>query len=140
MARRASPEVGRAARSAARNGQTSMPEHTFEKDDLVRSAMAHWGARFVSNGVALADFEEITGSLQSWDDWCRAWSARASDHEEMGRAALAEGNFLSAGEHLNRAGVYYHFAKFLFVHDLAQMKTAHSKAVTCRTDALPHLR
>jgi 2,6-dihydroxypseudooxynicotine hydrolase len=32
-------------------------------------------------------------------------------------------------EHLNRAGAYYHFAKFLFVHDLPQMKAAHSKAV-----------
>ena len=102
-----------------------MPEPAVEKDDLVASAMAHWGARFVSNGVALADFEEITGSLRSWDDWCAAWSARAADHEDMGRIALAERNFLSAGEHLNRAAVYYHFAKFLFVHDLPQMKAAH---------------
>mgnify|MGYP001807228594 CR=1 FL=1 len=117
-----------------------MSEPAAEKDDLVTSAMAHWGARFVSNGVALADFEEITGSLRSWDDWCRAWSARAADHEEIGRIALAERNLLSGGEHLNRAAVYYHFAKFLFVHDLPQMKAAHMKAVACRTEALPYLR
>src|SRR6266850_1401435 len=54
--------------------------------------------------------------------------------------ALANEKFLSAGEHLQRAGVYYHFGKFLFVHDLAQMKAAHMKAVECRTLALPHLR
>jgi 2,6-dihydroxypseudooxynicotine hydrolase len=47
--------------------------------------------------------------------------------------------YLTAGEHLQRAGVYYHFAKFLFVHDLVQMKEAHAKAVECRTLALPHL-
>jgi len=60
-------------------------------------------------------------------------------HEALGREALARGKALSAGEHLQRAGVYYHFAKFLFVHDLAQMKAAHVKAVACRTLALPHL-
>ena len=36
-------------------------------------------------------------------------------------------------------GVYYHFGKFLFVHDVPQMKAAHMKAVACRNDALPHL-
>lgn len=117
-----------------------MTERVLEKDELVTSAMSHWGPRFVSNGVALTDFEEITGRLQKWNDWCRAWSDRADDHEKMGRIALAEENMISAGEHLNRAAVYYHFAKFLFVHDLPQMKAAHMKAVACRTDALPFLR
>jgi 2,6-dihydroxypseudooxynicotine hydrolase len=58
----------------------------------------------------------------------------------MGREALARKQHVSAGEHLQRAGVYYHFAKFLFVHDLTQMHIAHMKAVECRTLALPHLR
>ena len=108
-------------------------------DALVQSAIAHWGPRFVSNGVALTDFEEVTASIGTWDDWCKAWSARAAIHEQMGRDALAKKKFLSAGEHLQRAGVYYHFAKFVFVHDLAQMKAAHMKAVECRNLALPHL-
>jgi 2,6-dihydroxypseudooxynicotine hydrolase len=117
-----------------------MADPAADRDELVKSATSHWGARFVSNGVALTDFEEITGRLRSWDDWCRAWSERAADHEQMGRLALAERHFISAGEHLERAAVYYHFAKFLFVHDLAQMKAAHMKAVACRADALPYLR
>jgi dipeptidyl aminopeptidase/acylaminoacyl peptidase len=108
-------------------------------DALVTSAIAHWAPRFIANGVALTDFEEVTASLASWSDWCRAWSARAALHEAMGRAALAQGKHLSAGDHLQRAGVYYHFAKFLFVHDIAQMQAAHMKAVSCRTLALPHL-
>jgi fermentation-respiration switch protein FrsA (DUF1100 family) len=89
--------------------------------------------------VTLTDFEEVTGSITSWDDWCAAWSARAAVHEELGRQALAQGTLLSAGEHLQRAGVYYHFAKFLFVHDIPQMQAAHRKAVACRALALPHL-
>jgi dipeptidyl aminopeptidase/acylaminoacyl peptidase len=108
-------------------------------DPRVTSAIAHWAPRFVANGVVLADFEDVTASLKSWDNWCAAWSARAAVHEAIGRAALADGKLLSAGEHLQRAGVYYHFAKFLFVHDIVQMRAAHMKAVACRALALPHL-
>ena len=108
-------------------------------DALVTSAIHHWAPRLVANGVSLTDFEEVTASLGSWNDWCAGWSARAATHEQMGREALAHGKHLSAGEHLQRAGVYYHFAKFLFVHDLTPMKAAHMKAVECRTLALPYL-
>jgi dipeptidyl aminopeptidase/acylaminoacyl peptidase len=108
-------------------------------DALVKSALHHWAARLVANGVTLTDFEEVTDSLGSWNDWCAGWSARAATHEQMGREALARGKKLSAGEHLQRAGVYYHFAKFLFVHDVPQMKAAHMKAVECRKLALPYL-
>jgi len=108
-------------------------------DARVTTAITHWAQRFVANGVALADFQDITAAMASWGDWCRDWSARAAIHEAMGHAALARGKRLSAGEHLQRAGIYYHFAKFLFVHDLLQMKEAHAKAVMCRTLALPYL-
>jgi dipeptidyl aminopeptidase/acylaminoacyl peptidase len=110
------------------------------QDELVISAVAHWAPRFVANGVVLTDFEEVTASITSWDEWCGAWSARAALHEGLGREALAHGNLLTAGEHLQRAGVYYHFGKFLFVHDLAQMQAAHRQAVACRALASPHLR
>ena len=113
--------------------------NTPATDQRIKSAVGHWAARFVANGVVLTDFEEVNGSLASWDDWCRAWSARAAVHETLGHEALADGRLLSAGEHLQRAGVYYHFAKFLFVHDPAQMTAAHRKAVECRNLALPHL-
>ena len=110
------------------------------QDERVSSAIAHWAPRFLAIGVSLTDFQEVTASLSSWDTWCDAWSRRAALHEEAGREALARGKLLSAGEHLQRAGVYFHFAKFLFVHDVAQMRAAHGKAIACRTLALPHLR
>jgi 2,6-dihydroxypseudooxynicotine hydrolase len=109
------------------------------QDARVQAAVSHWAPRFVANGVALNDFEDVVASVHVWDDWCRAWSARAAQHEAIGREALGQKRFLSAGEHLQRAGVYYHFAKFLFVHDMAQMRAAHLKAVECRRLALPHL-
>ena len=76
----------------------------------------------------------------TWDDWCRAWSdARRRPRGDGPRGARPASKLLTAGEHLQRAGVYYHFGKFLFVHDLPQMKAAHMKAVECRRLALPHL-
>jgi pimeloyl-ACP methyl ester carboxylesterase len=110
------------------------------KDSRVASAIAHWAPRFVSNGVLLADFEEVTAGLERWEDWCSAWSARAKVHEDLGRDSLKEGFKLTAGEHLVRAAIYYHFAKFVFVQDAAQMKAAHMKAVACYKDALPFIR
>ncbi|HET9653170.1 MAG TPA: alpha/beta fold hydrolase [Usitatibacter sp.] len=110
------------------------------RDPRVETAISHWAPRFISNGVLLADFQEVTGAIARWEDWCAAWSARAAVHEALGREALGEGHRLTAGEHLSRAAVYYHFAKFLFVHDIAQMRAAHAKAVECRGLALPHLR
>jgi dienelactone hydrolase len=108
-------------------------------DARVQSAIAHWAPRFVSNGVALNDFEEVTAGVERWEDWCSAWSARAALHEEIGRKILAQGHNLSAGEHLTRAAVCYHFSKFVFVVDYEQMKSAHKKAVECRNLALPLL-
>lgn len=111
----------------------------MSSDPILASAVTHWGARFVANGVNLSDFEDVTSSMKSYDDWCAAWSKRAALHEQIGREALAKKHFLTAGEALQRAGVYYHFASFLFVHDMAQMKAAHKKQIECRQAALPYL-
>jgi dipeptidyl aminopeptidase/acylaminoacyl peptidase len=100
---------------------------------------ANWESRFTVNGVAPSDFHDVLSSLASWDDWCRAWSARAKVHEDMGREALEGKHFVSAAEHLSRAAVTYHFAKYLFVQDMVQMRAAHRKAVECLDLALPHL-
>ena len=109
-------------------------------DPRLQAAVSHWGARFVANGVALTDFEDVTRSIKSYDEWCAAWSNKAAVHEGLGREATAKKKHLTAGEMFQRAGVYYHFASFLFTHDQAQMKAAHMKAVECRQAALPYLR
>jgi dienelactone hydrolase len=108
-------------------------------DERVAMAISHWAPRFTMNGVTAGDFERITSGLQRWEDWCTAWSAVGAEHEELGRTALAAGHQMSAGAHLAQAAVYYHFAKFLFVNDLDQMRTAHMAAVRCLDDALPYL-
>lgn len=99
----------------------------------------HFMSRFTVNGVASSDFDDVLNSLEKWDDWCRAWSARAAIHENMGQEALDQKNYVSAADHLCRAAATYHFAKYLFVQDMDQMRTAHMKAVKCLDLALPYL-
>jgi dipeptidyl aminopeptidase/acylaminoacyl peptidase len=106
------------------------------KDPKVSSAISHWAPRFVSNGVLLADFEEVTASLERWDDWCAAWSKRAEVHARLGQTAFKDGYKLTAGEHFIRAAIYYHFAKFVFVQDKEQMHAAHMKAVQFYQDGI----
>lgn len=108
-------------------------------DERVLSALANWGPRFTSNGVDPNDFRRITESLEHWDDWCRAWSRAAEEHQQLATQALQAGRSRSAGVHFTQASVYYHFAKFLFVDDLEQMRTAHRHAVDCLNLALPYL-
>ncbi|MBE1491556.1 alpha/beta hydrolase family protein [Plantactinospora soyae] len=108
-------------------------------DDRVTSAIANWAPRFTTNGVAVADFERVTRAVTRWEDWCAAWSTVAAEHEALAVEAGAERRFRSAAQHHAQAAVYYHFAKFLFVQDLDQMRTAHAAAVRCLDAALPYL-
>jgi 2,6-dihydroxypseudooxynicotine hydrolase len=110
-----------------------------DMDDRLAMAISHWAPRFTTNGVTAGDFDRIVNSISSWDEWCAAWSAVGAEHERLGRDAFAAGHTISAGEHLSQAAVYFHFAKFLFVSDLDQMRAAHEQAVRCLTDALPYL-
>jgi dipeptidyl aminopeptidase/acylaminoacyl peptidase len=115
-----------------------MDDMTHE-DRRVEIAIHNWAPRFVSAGVPLADFEEVTAAIAHWDEWCGAWSGRAAVHEALGRTALADGYNLSAAGHLTRAALCYHFGKFMFVHRIDEMRRAHEKVVECRRLALPHL-
>ncbi|MGB0631940.1 MAG: hypothetical protein ACPGRZ_14725 [Alphaproteobacteria bacterium] len=83
-------------------------------DSTVSAALAHWAPRLVANGIPLTDFQEVTAAIDTWDDWCAAWSRRAAVHEDMGRTALDDGYTLSAAEHLKTAALCYHFGKFSF--------------------------
>lgn len=110
---------------------------TAAKDKRVEIAMHNWAPRFVSAGVPLTDFEEVTGSIMHWDEWCARWCERGAVHESLAKEALGEGYRLTAGAHYTRAALCYHFGKFMFVHKLDEMRAAHEKVVACRNAALP---
>lgn len=108
-------------------------------DALLDTAISNWGPRFTANGVDASDYARITSSLESWGDWCEGWSRGAEEHLALGEAALIEDQYLSAGEFFARAATYFHFGKFLFVHDPDQTRRAHQRAVEALTRALPLL-
>jgi dienelactone hydrolase len=109
------------------------------KDKRVEIAIHNWAPRFVASGVPLSDFEDVTARITRWDEWCAAWSERASIHEHLGRQALADGYNFSAGQHLTRAVQCYHFGKFMFVHKPDEMRRAHDKVLECHRLSMPHL-
>src|SRR5262249_34308753 len=118
-----------------------MPEvKSKPADSRVAAAIAHWAPRFVSNGVLLADFEEVTAGIARWEDWCAAWCERGELHEELGRDALRRGYELTAGEHLARASRYYLFANFVVGHGPKQRRGAPMRSVAGSRDALSLLR
>jgi 2,6-dihydroxypseudooxynicotine hydrolase len=106
-------------------------------DVLLETAIANWEPRFTANGVDASDYARITKGLESWDEWCGAWSAGAQEHFDLATIALSEGRLRSACEFYARAATYFHFGKFLFVHDQAQAKQAHARAVDALNRALP---
>ncbi|MBM3559725.1 MAG: alpha/beta hydrolase, partial [Alphaproteobacteria bacterium] len=109
------------------------------KDERVARVTERWAPRFVINGVPLADWQEASRRIQSWNDWIDVWAGLAARHERLGHDALAAGRNIGAGEHLQTAGVVYHFAKFVFVEDMARLRAVHARAVECRRLALPHI-
>lgn len=108
-------------------------------DGRVAAAISHWAPRFIANGIDYSDFVAVTSKISTWDSWCEQWCQAGAVHAELGRAALADGSGRAAGAHLAQAAVYYHFAKFMFVDDIDQMRAAHMAAVKCLDEALPFL-
>jgi len=108
-------------------------------DEYVASAKAHWAPRFTSNGVSVVDFERTTQGLESWDDWCAAFSKGGAQYEQMGEESLAKKHYKSAGAHYSTASAFYHFAKFVFVRHYEEMKVAHFNAVRCREIAIKYI-
>jgi 2,6-dihydroxypseudooxynicotine hydrolase len=108
-------------------------------DALLDTAITNWEPRFTANGVDASDFARITSSLESWGDWCAGWSRGAQEHLELAEEAVSEGRDRTAGEFFARAATYFHFGKFLFVHDRDEARATHDRAVAALTRALPLL-
>lgn len=105
-----------------------------------RVAVAQWAPRFLADGLPADDVEDLRAAIERGEDWCRAWSARAGLHEALGKDCLGKGYRLSAGEHLARAALCYHFAGLLPGTDERQRQAARLKAAEAYDAALPCLR
>lgn len=109
------------------------------KDRQIDEAFHHWYPRFLASGIDYNDLQRIIANMDTWDDWCRAWSAVAAEHEAQAEAADAAGHRQTATDAYARATMYYHFANAIFYQDPAQKKAAHLKKVECYARAAPYL-
>ena len=98
-------------------------------DERVGAAIAHWAPRFTSQGVDMNDFRAVTGPLERWEEWLPAWVANGDMHAGLAREAEALGRTLTAGQAWVRAALSYHFAKFVWVVDMALHREAQDGAI-----------
>jgi dienelactone hydrolase len=98
-------------------------------DLRVQAAVDHWAPRFVQAGVDYNDFLVTTARVESWEEWCDAWTANADMHARLAEEAAAEGRRRTAGEAWARATVGYHFAKFVWMVDPQRSRAVADKAV-----------
>ena len=104
-------------------------------DKKIESAIANWAPRFTSQGVDYNDFVRVTAGLEHWDDWLDAWCANGDMHAELARQAEERARTRSAGEAWVRAALSYHFAKFVWMVDMAKYRSAADRAVNALRQA-----
>jgi 2,6-dihydroxypseudooxynicotine hydrolase len=108
------------------------------EDRTVRTVLELWAPRFMVSGVDYSDYTRLLSAIRSWEDWCREWSKAAQRYEELAEKALEEGNRETAGGHFFRAALYYHFAKFFFVHEPDSYAHAAQKSWECYRKGAPY--
>jgi 2,6-dihydroxypseudooxynicotine hydrolase len=99
-------------------------------DERVQAAINNWAPRFTSQGVDYNDFIRTTSKIELWADWLDGWCATGDIHAELAREAELLNRSLSAGEAWVRAALCYHFAKFVWMVDMAKYRTAADKAIS----------
>jgi dienelactone hydrolase len=100
-------------------------------DERVRTALAHWGPRFVANGTDPADVQATLARIARWDEWCREWGRTAAGYEALAADAERAGRRLTAAEAWRRAGLCWHWGKFLFTDHPDQRRAAQQRTVAC---------
>jgi 2,6-dihydroxypseudooxynicotine hydrolase len=108
-------------------------------DERIESAIAHWAPRFTTQGVDMNDFRRVTDGLETWPEWLPAWAANGDRHTELALEAEAHGRTRSAGEAWVRAALSYHFAKFVWMVDMAEHDRVEQRAISSLYNAHRHL-
>ncbi|HEY0755325.1 MAG TPA: alpha/beta hydrolase [Ktedonobacteraceae bacterium] len=107
-------------------------------EERVQIAIDNWEPRFLANGIDPNDFKQVTRRVEKWDDWLREWSACAAMHLALGEQAEGERCYETAGVHYLHAAMAYHFGKFVFVQNPAELRTAHQRVVASYQRGLPY--
>ena len=98
-----------------------------------------WEPRMIGAGVDYNIMLRLKNEVESWTEWCRAWSAKAADLEAYGDEAMERGHFLTAGESWAAAAVLYHFGGMYYISDMEQFQESHQKKLAAFAKAAPHV-
>jgi 2,6-dihydroxypseudooxynicotine hydrolase len=108
-------------------------------DDRLESMYRRFTWRILSNYVSPWEFEQLREQITDYGQWCAAWCQRAEGHIARGDEALAAGHSHTAGDAYLRAGLFYHWASFMFSHDQEQFRAALAGMARAWEKAAPHL-
>ena len=97
-------------------------------DERVQAAIDNWAPRFVSQGVDYNDFRRDDGAGRDVGRVAARVGEAGDAHRAQAEEAEAAGNLLTAGETYVRAALAYHFAKFVWVVDVARNHEATERA------------
>ena len=101
-----------------------MTVSTTDTSTFVKDTWEAFSWRMMSNYVSPWERERLQERITDWSDWCSAWSAAAAEHVARGDvAAAANYRETAAGAYIT-AGLFYHWASFLFTHDERQFRSA----------------
>ena len=88
-----------------------------------------WGPRCIAHGVDSNDYARILAAIETWTDWHGAWVDAANEYLDLGDDAEARGHSLTAGEAFASAGLYYHYAKFVWTEDLEEYRATSDRSI-----------
>ncbi len=77
----------------------------------------------------------MTAPLERWEEWLPAWVGNGDRHATLAREAEQAGRTLTAGEAWVSAALSYHFAKFVWIVDLAAHDEAEDRAIAALREA-----
>ncbi len=69
--------------------------------------------RMVSGGADTSDVIITLKSIKSFDEWIPKWSDLAESYVNYARESIAGKSYITAGQFLKMAAIYYRFAEFL---------------------------
>src|SRR3954452_15353242 len=85
------------------------------------------------------DFVWATKGLETWPEWLPRWASNGDRHTELALEAEAAGRSRSAGEACVRAALSYHFAKFVWMVDMAEHDRVEQRVISSLYNAHRHL-
>jgi 2,6-dihydroxypseudooxynicotine hydrolase len=100
-------------------------------DPQVDLIFSHFIPRYEATGVDPNDLRKLMTTINSWDEWCKGWSAYGQRHEHLAGEALAQGRTLTSAEAYVRASIYYHYGKHLFADRPDEFAEAHQAMLRC---------